>query len=96
MAVIKHPKDNTVESAVLYENENEIRQHQNAIEMIALRIGASIEDVERVYEIVLRRFKRLARVKDFLPIIVSRRVEYLLAVRRREGRDGFLYKNGQK
>lgn len=66
----------------LYDDENERKLHLNAVEMIALRIGASQEDVERVYEIVLRRFKKGAKVKDFLPILVSRRVEYLLNKRK--------------
>jgi len=54
--------------------------------MLALCIGASQEDVKRIYEIVFRSFKRLAKAKakDFLPvpILVSRRVEYLLTIRR--------------
>lgn len=66
----------------LYDDENEMRLHLNAVEMLALRIGASQDDVKRVYEIVLRRFKSLAKVKDFLPILVSRRVEYLLNKRK--------------
>jgi len=66
----------------LYDDENDRRMHLRAVEMLALRIGASQNEVERVYEIVLRRFKGLARVKDFLPILVSRRVEYLIAVRK--------------
>ncbi|MDA8214989.1 MAG: hypothetical protein M0Z64_06905 [Nitrospiraceae bacterium] len=66
----------------LYDNDKERRLHLNAVEVLSLRIGASVEDVKKVYEIVLRRFKRLARVKDFLPILVSRRVEYLLNKRR--------------
>jgi len=51
--------------------------------MLALCIGASKEDVKRIYEIVFRSFKRLAKAKDFLPvpILVSRRVEYLLTIR---------------
>jgi hypothetical protein len=85
MAVMENSKENAGKTATLYDNETERRLHLNAVEMIALRAGASVEDVEKVYEIVLRRFKKLARVKDFLPILVSRRVEYLLTVRRNGG-----------
>jgi hypothetical protein len=85
MAVMENSKENAGKTAMLYDNETERRLHLNAVEMIALRAGASVEDVEKVYEIVLRRFKKLARVKDFLPILVSRRVEYLLTVRRNGG-----------
>lgn len=86
MAVMEDPKDYIGETATLYDDETERKLHLNAIEMIALRAGASVEDVEKVYEIVLRRFKKMARVKDFLPILVSRRVEYLLTVRRNRDR----------
>lgn len=72
----------------LYDNDNERRLHLNAVEMLALRIGASVDDVEKVYDIVLRRFKKWAKVKDFLPILVSRRVEYLLDVRRNKKGSG--------
>ncbi len=66
----------------LYDDETERKLHLNAIEMLAQRFEASVEDVERIYEIVFRRFKKGAKVKDFLPILVSRRVEYLLNKRR--------------
>ncbi|MDA8340121.1 MAG: DUF3562 domain-containing protein [Nitrospiraceae bacterium] len=82
MAVMENSKENAGETATLYDDETERKLHLNAVEMIALRAGASVKDVEKVYEIVLRRFKKLARVKDFLPILVSRRVEYLLNKRR--------------
>lgn len=78
----KTDKENLSSDVYLYEDDNERKLHLNAVEMIALRVGASVEDVERVYKIVLRRFKKKAKVKDFLPILVSRRVEYLFAIRK--------------
>lgn len=68
----------------LYDDENEKRLHINAIEMIALRIGSPVEDVKRLYEIVLRRFKKAVKIKDFLPILVSKKVEHLLSIRERK------------
>lgn len=62
----------------LYEDDPERLRHLKAMQTVAGRIGASIEEVGRLYEAVLRDFKRNARVRDFLPILVSRRVEYLL------------------
>ncbi len=70
-------------SDFLYEDENERKLHLNAVEMIALRIGNSQEEVQRIYEIVLKRFKKVAKIKDFLPILVSKRVEYLLNKRKK-------------
>lgn len=81
MAVTEILKEDS-KSNNLYDDENERKLHLNAVETLALRIGASVEDVRRLYEIVLERFKREARVKDFLSILVSRRVEYLLNKRK--------------
>jgi hypothetical protein len=81
MAVTEILKEDS-KSNHLYDDENERRLHLDAVKMLALRIGASQADVERVYEIVLRRIKRGAKVKDFLPVLVGRRVEYLLNKRR--------------
>jgi len=66
----------------LYDDNAEINLHMSAIEMIALNAGASVKDVERIYEIVLKRFKQVAKVKGFLPILVCRRVKYLLDKRK--------------
>ena len=65
----------------LYENEAERVRHLNAIQSVVGHIGASVDEVDRIYGIVLRRYKQGAKIKDFLPILVSRRVVYLLGVR---------------
>ncbi len=85
MDVAERTKENAGQFAILYDDETEKKLHKNAIEMLAMRIGVPIDDVERVYEIVLKRFKKRARIKDFLPVLVSRRVEYLISVRRNRG-----------
>ncbi|HXX58016.1 MAG TPA: DUF3562 domain-containing protein [Thermodesulfovibrionales bacterium] len=71
---------------VLYDNETERRLHIGAIEVLSVRAGLSSDKVERLYEIVLNRFKREARIRDYLPILVSKRVHYLLDKWRRSGR----------
>lgn len=53
-----------------------------------MHTGIPADEVRRFYIIVLERFKRQARVKDFLTILVSRRVEYLLDVRRNKKGNG--------
>jgi len=73
----------------IYEDEPERLRHLNAVQTVAGRIGASIEEVGRLYEEVLEGFKKNARIKDFLPILVSRKVEYLLDVRRSKKGNGF-------
>ena len=67
----------------LSEDESEKVRHLSAIQAVVKHIGASIDEVERLYGIVLKKYKASAKIKDFLPILVSRRVEYLLRVRRK-------------
>lgn len=62
---------------ILHENDTEERVHLNGIKMLTARLGVSPDEIKRPYEIVLKRFKKGAKVKDFLPILVSRRAEYL-------------------
>ncbi|HAM49651.1 MAG TPA: hypothetical protein DCP92_02745 [Nitrospiraceae bacterium] len=63
---------------LLYDDEIERRLHLSAMKMLSDHAGLSADMVERLYEIVLDRLKREAKIKDFLPILVSRRVRYLL------------------
>jgi hypothetical protein len=65
----------------LYEDESERQRHLSAIQTVALHAGSSLEEVERLYETVLKSFKQSARIRDFLPVLVSRRVEDLLRTR---------------
>jgi hypothetical protein len=67
----------------LYENESERMRHLSAIQAVAKHIGAPLDEVERLHGIVLKKYKTSAKIKDYLPILVSRRVEYLLHVRRK-------------
>lgn len=79
MVMIEIPEKGDINN--LYDNEKERKMHLNAIDMLTLRSQASREDIEKVYGIVLKRFKKASKVKDFLPILVSKKVEHLLTVR---------------
>lgn len=69
----------------LYENQSEMQLHKKAIHHIVLNHHEIPEEkVTRLYEIVLRRYKTSARVKDYLVVLASRRVERLL----QSGADG--------
>ena len=63
---------------LLYDDETERRLHLGSIKMLSARAGLSVDTVERLYEIVLSKLKSEAKIRDFLPILVSRRVRYLL------------------
>ncbi len=71
-----------------YDSNAGERLHSNDIEMIAMNMGIPADEVRKLYNLVLKRFKRGARIMDFLPIFASRRVKHLLNVRmRKKGRD---------
>lgn len=59
----------------LYKNESEMRQHQSAISNLAQDLHASEVGIRPLYEIILARFNRTARIRDFLSVLVSRRVK---------------------
>jgi hypothetical protein len=67
---------------VPYEDEREETIHYKSIEIVSVRIGESFECVKRVYEIVLSRLKKNARVKDYLPILAAKRTQELIDKRR--------------
>jgi len=65
--------------APLYDNQSEMKLHTEAIRRIVLHYNNVPEEkVSRLYEIVLRRYKAEARVKDFLVLLAGKRVEQLL------------------
>jgi len=67
----------------LYEDEAEQKQHFNAIQRLVRDARSPEEEVRPLYEDLLKEFKREARVKTFLSILVSKKVKELLDARRR-------------
>ncbi len=63
----------------LYDNQNEMKMHTEAIRHLVLYYHDIPEKkVVRLYELVLRRYKSEARVKDFLVVLAGKRVRQLL------------------
>lgn len=62
-------------SKLHYENENEMRQHLSAIHLLSQDSGVPEEDIRMLYEQELDRLKERARIKDFLSVLVSRRIK---------------------
>ena len=62
----------------LYQNDAEERQHHAAISNLAEHLHHAEIGVRPLYEIVLARFNRTARIRDFLTVLVSRRVTDLM------------------
>jgi len=75
MATYREDRGNPV---TLYEDESERLRHLNAMQIVAMHAGSPIEEVAKLYEKVLEGFKGSAKIRDFLPILVSKRVKDLL------------------
>lgn len=65
----------------LYEDEPEKMRHIHAIQTLAKDLKSSEEQISVLYEIELEKLKLHARVKDFLVLLVSRRVKEILSDR---------------
>jgi len=62
----------------LDDNDKRKRHHRLAIENVAQDLHLSKESVMTLYEIVLTRYMRTARIKDFITPLVIKRVKELL------------------
>ena len=54
------------------------RQHQLAVENLAQSLNRSINSVDILYQMVLRHYKKNARIKSFLSPLVVKRVKDVL------------------
>lgn len=59
---------------MLYENESERRQHLSAIQMLAASLHISEESARQLYEIELQALIGRARVRDYLSVVVMKRL----------------------
>ena len=60
------------------EDEAEKRKHHQSVENLSERLDMPREHIVAVYEQELLLIGRMARIRDYLPILVSRRVKNLL------------------
>lgn len=65
-------------SVLLYKNGIEKRSHLNAVKMLAGDFNISEEEITNIYEIELEKLNKEARIKDFLSVLVIRRVKEIL------------------
>jgi len=54
------------------------RNHQVAVENLAQSLNRSIEGINSLYAVVLKRYTQTARIKYFLSALVTKRVKELL------------------
>ena len=65
-------------STFLYENEIEEKLHRNSIQTLVRETRMPEGVVCSLYESVFARLKHHAKIKEFLPIFVSREVKHIL------------------
>ncbi len=64
-----------------YENETEERLHRHAIQRLAEDLGMPREDIRPLYEEILSGIRQEARFRNYLVILVCRRVKNLIQSR---------------
>ncbi|MDQ1274072.1 MAG: hypothetical protein QG591_2702 [Planctomycetota bacterium] len=74
-------------TCLLYDNETEEKLHLRAIQTIARETKKPVDNVISLYESVLERYKEHAKIKDYLPILVSREVKEILLQQMSPGYD---------
>jgi hypothetical protein len=77
-----------MENLFLYENELEQRLHERAIERLSRDVGKPAPEIRSVYEPLLGRLKEGARIKEYLVVLVSRKVKDMLRPDRQGERTG--------
>lgn len=60
---------------MLYENESERRQHLSAIQMLAATLGIAEDSVRQLYETELQSLIGRARVRDYLSVVIMKRLK---------------------
>jgi hypothetical protein len=58
--------------------EGDEKRHEGVIAEIASRKGLRLEDVKPLYDRVLSKMERDARIRDFLAVFAARKVEKFL------------------
>ncbi|HXA46963.1 MAG TPA: DUF3562 domain-containing protein [Burkholderiaceae bacterium] len=61
-----------------YSNPEERSRHLRIIGRLATEVHRTVDEIEPLYEDIFAHLKNTARVVDYLPILVSRRVKELL------------------
>ena len=67
--------EQNVKNADSNADEKEYGQHERAIQKLVQELGVPVEEVNRSYNEILELLKKEAKVRAFLPVIVSRLVK---------------------
>jgi hypothetical protein len=79
--MISHTKANAdpsiLHNGMLYENMDEQKQHASTVKSLAEEVAGPVHEVANIYESVLLEYKDNAKIKDYLPVLVSKKVKQL-------------------
>jgi hypothetical protein len=58
----------------LYADESDRKRHAGSMRAVANDVERPVDEIAQVYESVLEHLKTQARIEDYLPILVSKKV----------------------
>jgi hypothetical protein len=61
-----------------YGNEEQREQHLRAIQSLIKEGRYPAEEITRLYTLVLKEYEKEAKVKTFLPILITKRVKEMI------------------
>ena len=60
---------------VTYMDERERAKHLHVIELLANELTRSVAEIKPLYEDILTHMQEVARIRDYLPILVCKRIK---------------------
>jgi hypothetical protein len=73
--MIPSPRGKDMCSAALYETEFEKHQHVSAVHLLATDLDISEDNIRQQYEDELKALSEHARIRDFLSVLVMKRIK---------------------
>ncbi|MES2935994.1 MAG: DUF3562 domain-containing protein [Pseudomonadota bacterium] len=62
----------------LYDNVNQQVKHMHIIERLADEIARPVAEIKPLYEDILLQMRERAKIQDYLPLLVCKRVKFIL------------------
>lgn len=76
--LMEENKGDSMDPDSYYENEEQRKQHLRAIQTLIEEVGRPVEEITRLYYLVLQEYEKEAKIKIFLPILISKRVRAII------------------
>ncbi len=69
------------DKSILYDSDLEKKSHYHNITNLSLKFSEDITNISRVYEAILERYKKNAKIKDFISVLVFKKVQRLIRLK---------------